>query len=363
SNLSSYSIEPQLTYTLSVGRGTFDFLAGATWQQQVREGQYLLAENFSSDAQLNNIQAAVTVLPRAFNYSKYRYQAGFARVTYNYANKYIANATFRRDGSSRFGPDRRVGNFGSIGAAWVFSEEDWFQEGLPFVNFGKLWGSFGTTGNDQIGNYGYMDSWTYASYPYGGISGLYPTRVANPEYSWERNRKIEGGLELGFWNNRLTLNVNRYFNRSDNQLITATLSPQTGFSGYTANLPGIVENRGWEFELGSVNVRSNELEWRTNANLTIARNELVAYPDLEGSGEEDRFAIGHPLDIAFGFKFDGVDPQTGLAQFQDLDGDGQVTNQLGDQYVIGTYLPKYYGGLSNNFSYRNFDLSFLFQFV
>lgn len=361
--LSSYSVEPQITYTVPLGGGTLDLLAGATWQQQIRDGQALQAEDFSSDAQLNNIDAAVSLRTRNFNYAKYRYQAGFARATYNYANKYIANATFRRDGSSRFGPDRRVGNFGSIGAAWVFSEESWFADQRSFINFGKLRGSFGVTGNDQIGNYGYLDSWSYASYPYDGVAGLYPTRVANPEYSWERNRKLEAGLELGFWENRLTVNINHYFNRSDNQLITSTLSPQTGFSGYTANLPGIVENRGWEFEVGSMNWRTDRFEWRTAANITIARNELVAYPDLEGSGEEGRFAIGHPLDIAFGFKFTGVDPQTGLAQFADLDGDDEVTNQLGDQYVMGTYLPNFFGGISNSFRYRNFDLSFLFQFV
>src|SRR5699024_10922073 len=101
-------------------------------------------------------------------------------------------------------PDKRVGNFGSVGAAWVFTEERGINEALPFVNFGKLRGSYGITGNDQIGDYGYMDSWSYSSYPYDGISGLYPTRVANPAYSWERNKKFELGLELGFINNRLT---------------------------------------------------------------------------------------------------------------------------------------------------------------
>lgn len=360
---SSYSIEPQATYTYTHGKGKLDVLAGATWQENVRDGQFLQGEDFTSDAQLHNIAAAVTIRPRSFNYSKYRYQAGFARVTYNWANTYIVNASFRRDGSSRFGPDRRVGNFGAVGAAWVFSEENLLKEGLPFLSFGKLRGSFGSTGNDQIGDYGFLDSWSYTTYPYGGISGLYPTRVANPEYSWERNRKLEGGLELGFLNNRLSLNVNYYFNRSDNQLINFTLSPQTGFPGYTANLPAIVHNKGWEFEATSVNVRNDAFEWSTSANLTLSRNKLVEYPGLEGSSQESNFAIGHPLGSVYGFKFTGVDPATGVAQFEDLDGDGQVTNQQGDMYVIGNRLPDFFGGVANTLTYRKLSLNFLLQFV
>ena len=363
SSIGSYNIEPHASYTFQLGKGTFDALVGGTWNERIRDGLSLHAEDFSSDALLNNISAAVTVRPRAANYYKYRYQAAFARLTYNYANKYIVNGTFRRDGSSRFGPDRRIGNFGSVGAAWVFTEEKGLAEALPFLSFGKLRGSFGTTGNDQIGDYGFLETWSSTTYPYGGISGFYPTRVANPAYSWESNRKLEGGLELAFLAGRLTLNVNHYFNKSDNQLIQSVLSPQTGFTGFTANLEGIVENRGWEFEVASTNFKTPDFEWTTSANLTVSRNKLVAYPGLEGSAMASKYAIGHPLDVVFGYKFTGVDPQTGIAQFADLSGDGAVKNELADMYPMGTHLPKFFGGINNSFRYKNFDLSFLVQFV
>ncbi|WP_437920639.1 SusC/RagA family TonB-linked outer membrane protein [Sphingobacterium sp. LRF_L2] len=363
SSVSSYNIEPQATYTIQLGKGTLDALAGATWHQAVRDGESLIAEDFTSDSQLDNISAAVTIRPRTFRYSKYKYQAAFARLTYNWDNRYIVNGTFRRDGSSRFGPERRVGNFGSLGAAWVLSEEDWFSSALPIVSFAKLRGSYGSTGNDQIGDYGFLDTWSYTSYPYDGVAGLYPTRVANPAYSWERNRKLEMGLETGFLQGRLTLNVNHYRNRSDNQLIEQVLSAQTGFSGFTANLPGIVENKGWEFEISSTNIKSEHFEWNTSANLTVSRNKLVAYPGLEGSGLESVYAIGQPLDIVFGYKFTGVDPETGIAQFADLNGDGEVNPELADMQVLGTRLPEFFGGINNTFRYKNFDLSFLLQFV
>ncbi len=361
---SSYSVEPQASYTLQIGKGSLNVLAGATWQQSVRDGNYFVGEGFTSDAQLDNIDLAVSLRSNGMRYSKYRYQAGFARATYNWENKYIINGTFRRDGSSRFGPDRRVGNFGSVGAAWVFSEEEFVKEGNRFLSFGKLRGSYGVTGNDQIGDYGFMDTWSPTSYPYGGLSGLYPTRVANPLYSWESTRKLEVGLELGFLQNRLTLNVNRYLNESDNQLIEQILSPQTGFSGYMANLPGVVQNRGWEFELSSVNVKRGDFEWITSANVTFSSNKLVAYPGLDADPyNKQLYAIGHPMAIVFGYKFTGVDPQTGIAQFADLSGDGELNAEWDDMYVLGSRLPKYFGGLNNSFTYGNLNLSFLFQFV
>lgn len=359
----SYTVEPQISYTYQLGKGNLDLLAGGTWQQVVNDGSFYQAEDFASDAQLDNPSAAVSLRARDIRYYKYRYNAFFGRATYNWENKYILNGAFRRDGSSRFGPNKRVGNFGSVGAAWVFSEEKGVQEALPFLTFGKLRGSYGVTGNDQIGNYGYMDTWSFTSYPYGGSSGLYPTRVDNPNYSWESTRKLEAGLELGFFANRLTVNVNSYFNKTDNLLIGQRLASQTGFTSYLANLPGVVQNRGWEFEVGSVNVKNNDFEWSTNLNLTISKNKLVAYPDLEGSPNAQYYALGHPIDIVFGYKFTGVDPQTGIAQFADLSGDGAVKAELADQYIMGTHLPKFFGGLNNSFTYKNFNLSFLLQFV
>jgi len=361
----SYSIEPQANYTLQLSKGTLDLLAGMTWQQGVNDGNYFIGEDFTLDAQLNNIDAAVSVRSNGMRYSKYRYQAGFARATYNWENKYIVNGTFRRDGSSRFGPDRRVGNFGSVGAAWVFTEESFLRDNPSFLSFGKLRGSYGVTGNDQIGDYGFMDTWSFNTYPYDGVSGLYPTRVANPLYSWETTRKLEIGLELGFLNNRLTLNVNRYLNKTDNQLITRKLSPQTGFEGYTANLPGIVQNRGWEFEVRSVNVKNNDFEWNTSANLTVSTSKLLAYPGLESFEpyEREGYAVGYPMMSVYGYKFTGVDPQTGIAQFEDVSGDGELNPELDDMYVMGTPLPKFFGGLNNSLTYKNFNLSFLLQFV
>lgn len=359
----SYNIEPQAKYSFSHSKGTLDLLVGGTWQRNVRDGRDLRAEDFTSDAQLHNISAANRLRSQNFAYTDYLYQAVFGRATYNWDNRYIVNASFRTDGSSRFGPNKRFGNFGAVGAAWVFAEEAGVKESLPFLSFGKLRGSYGTTGNDQIGNYRYMDTWGFTVNPYDNIVGLNPTRLANPDYRWERNRKLEGGLELGFLDNRLSLNVNHYFNRSDNQLILYTLSPQTGFDGYTANMPALVENSGWEFELSTVNVQTDNFEWSTSGNLTISRNKLAEYPDFENSGLTTQYMVGHPLEIVFGYKFTGVNAETGIPEFEDMDGDGTLNPTWDDQYIMGNRMPSFFGGLNNILRYKNLQLNFLLQFV
>ncbi len=361
-NLNSYIVEPQLNYHIKLGKGSLSALVGGTWQHSLREGQGVTGSGYISDLQLDNIKAATLITPRSYSYTKYRYTSVFGRLTYNWDEKYIVNGTFRRDGSSKFGPNNRFGNFGAVGAAWLFSNETFVKENLPFLSFGKLRGSFGTVGNDQIGDYQFLDSWTPTSYPYGGIGGISPSRFPNPDYSWEVNRKLEAGLDLGFFNERLLLTTNFYRNRSDNQLIGSTLSSQSGFTSYQANLPALVENKGWEFELSSINIRGKAFSWNTSFNLSLAKTKLLAYPDLKNSANAAKYVIGQPLSIVMGFDFLGINPQSGVPEFRDLNGDKAITDPA-DLIVIGNTMPEFYGGIQNSFTYKNFSFDFFFQFV
>ena len=355
-------MEPQADYTRRIGSGDLQVLAGASWQQNISEGHSLLGSGYSSDALLKNMLAANSLTPLNYNYAQYNYESVFGRINYNWNQKYILNATFRRDGSSRFGPDKRFGNFGSVGAAWIFSNEHFIQQALPFLSFGKLRGSYGTTGNDQIGDYQYLDSWSSSGYSYGSISGLSPTRLLNAAYSWEVNHKLEGAIELGFLKDRVLFTADYYNNRSGNQLLVYNLSSQTGFDSYIANLPAKVENSGWELELNTINIKGKDFVWRSSINLTIPKNKLLSYPNLEQSADAFSYVVGQSIRIVKGFHFTGVDPQTGLPTFQDVNKDGVVTD--GDDYVtIGNTFPKYYGGFQNDFSYKGFSLNIFFQFV
>src|SRR5690606_30004386 len=158
------------------------------------------------DALIEDMRSASSRTVLLDNTAMYKYGAVFGRINYNWREKYVVNITGRRDGSSRFGPGKQFANFGALGAAWVFSNEGFMSDYLSLLSFGKLRASYGSSGNDQIGDYEYLD--TFTSGPtYGGSSGLRPTRLFNPDYAWEVNKKFEAALELGFLQDRLFLGV------------------------------------------------------------------------------------------------------------------------------------------------------------
>ncbi|WP_339813086.1 TonB-dependent receptor domain-containing protein, partial [Zunongwangia profunda] len=262
-----------------------------------------------------------------------------------------------RDGSSRFGPSNRFANFGAIGMAWIFTEEPVIKNSLPFLSFGKLRGSYGTTGNDQIGDYGYLDAYEATT----GTGGLYPTGLANPNYSWEVNKKLEVGLELGFIENKLHTSLSYYQNRSSNQLVGYPLPAITGFTTVQANLPASVENRGWEIELTSQNLETTNFRWQTSFNISFPKNELVSYPDIEQSSYANTYRIGYPLNISLLYEYTGLDPETGFYTVKDVNEDGSLDYQ--DRLIIKDQNRKFYGGINNSFSFKNFSLQFLWQFV
>jgi TonB-linked SusC/RagA family outer membrane protein len=360
SSVRSFIVEPQLEYNRVAGPGKLNILLGGSWQQNILQSQYLLGSGYSSDALLKDISSATDISVRSANYAQYRYQSVFGRINYNIHRKYIVNGSFRRDGSSRFGPGKQFGNFGAVGAAWLFSQENFFN--IPAISFGKIRASYGTTGNDQIGDYQYLDSWSSAGFPYGGISGLAPSRVYNPNYSWEVNKKMEAAIDLGFLKDKLLVSAGYYNNRSSNQLVGYTLSSQAGFTEYTANLPAKVENSGVEIDINSTNINAKSFKWNTSFNLSVPKNKLLSYPDLESSSDAASYQVGESIRMIKGFHFTGIDPTTGNPTFLDVNKDGAYSED-DDYLVIGQTMPKFFGGLSNTFSYKNLTLDIFFQFV
>lgn len=360
-SINTWIIEPQLNWNKKLGNGKIDILAGATFQQNITDGQTFQASGYTSDALLENIAAASRVIPAA-NYTQYRYTAVFARANYNLNEKYILNLTARRDGSSRFGAENQFANFGAIGAAWIFSKENFFQNNLPFISFGKIRSSYGTTGNDQIQDYQYLDTYSPTQFPYQGMSGVMPNRLLNPEYAWEVNKKIEAALDLGFLNDRILFSASYYQNRSSNQLLPLLLPWITGFGGLLRNQAATVQNTGIELELNTINFNSKTFKWSTGFNLTIPRNKLVSYPDLEKSPDFNIYEIGKSLNIFKAIHFTGVNPQTGVYEFEDVNGDGEIAPPQ-DNTSLKSISQEFYGALLNKAEYKNFQLDVFFQFV
>ncbi|MBS1500587.1 MAG: SusC/RagA family TonB-linked outer membrane protein [Bacteroidetes bacterium] len=362
-NTQSWIIEPQLAYKRAVSKGVLSVLAGMTINQIRTTDQALLAQGFSSDLLLRNITAATTLTGNDIN-SIYKYNAVFGRLDYNWQDKYLLNLTGRRDGSSRFGPANRFHDFWDVGAAWIFSEEGWIKNNLPWLSLGKFRGSYGTTGNDQVGDYSYLDLYqnTTAQIPYQGTSGLVPTQLYTPNLQWELTRKLEGGIELGFLMDRILLNVSYYRNRSSNELLPYQLPSITGFISITKNLDALVENQGWEWELSTVNLRTDKFRWSTSINFSVNSNLLLSAANSAGAYYQK--LVGHALNGAFVYHFLGVNPITGLAEFASSQGGETTTpNSATDMNTYINLQPAFYGGFQNSVSYKMFQLDFLFQFV
>lgn len=360
---SSWSAEPQVEYRKYIWKGELSFLAGGTFQEIVNNSNVTAVSGFSSDALMESMAAADNVDAIRNTHTVYRYQAIFGRANYNIQNKYIVNITGRRDGSSRFGTGQRYANFGAVGAAWIFTEEDWFKSALPILSYGKLRGSYGITGNDQIGDYQYLDAWGTIGAgdgTYQGNTALFPLNLFNPTYGWEENRKLEAAVELGFWQERLMLNVDYFRNRSDNQLVIYRLPYQTGFANITNNLPALVENRGWEIQVNGDVWKGKSFQWNSAFNITIPKNTLLNFPDLESSAYASSYIIGESLNLLYNYRSVGVDPETGLYHFLDVDEDGSLSSN--DWLVNGTLDPRYYGGFRNTFHFKGFGLDVFFDY-
>lgn len=357
----SWIIEPQLNWERIIGRGKLSALVGTTFQSL--EGNQLVqyARGFTSNSLIYDLSSASTITTNFSEESVYKYQAFFGRINYNWQEKYIVNLTGRRDGSSRFGPGKQFANFGALGAAWIFSREN-FLVNNGILSFGKLRASYGITGNDQIGDYQYLDTYASSGVNYGGVIGLQPARLFNPDFGWETNKKLEIALEAGFFKDRIFLTAAWYNNRSSNQLTGISLPATTGFTSIQSNFDATIQNSGVEFTLRTVNIQKKNLSWTSNFNVTAARNSLIEFPDLETSTYANRYVIGEPLNIQKVYHFTGVDPQTGVYTYKDVNGDG-IISSIEDKKTIQNFDPKYYGGLQNQVTYKNWQLDFLFQFV
>jgi TonB-dependent starch-binding outer membrane protein SusC len=363
-DIKTWIAEPQAEFAKKIGKGNLNILAGFTFQQNNGQSQFLYLNGFSDDALLANPAAASQVRFISSNFDQYKYAAFFSRIGYNWEEKYLVNLTARRDGSSRFGPGKQFANFGAGGIAWIFSKESFMKRILPTVSFGKLRFSYGTSGNDQIGDYQYLSAYSPTRYIYGGVTGLLPTNLFNPDYSWEISKKMEIGLETGFWKDHVLFSLSYYRNRSSDQLVGKPLPAITGFSTIESNFPATVQNSGWEFTLNTINVKGQKFSWKTTLTLTIPQNKLISFPGIANTSYADIYTVGQPLNIFKGFAFAGVDAQTGVDQFFDSKGKMTTSPNYPDDFI---YTKKtgvnFYGGFENSFQFKNWKLNIFIQYV
>ena len=375
----NWIVEPQLEYNNVLGPGRLNVLLGGTVQKTSSEAFRIDGSGFTSDDLLSAI-ANAPVLTSSNIEGQYAYAGVFARINYNFRDKYILNLNGRRDGSSRFGPGNQFGNFGSLGAAWIASEENWLRDALPsLISLVKFRGSFGLTGSDAVNDYQFLSQWgsvdpnnpnARPQRPYDGVNTLVPLNAGNPNFHWQVNKKSELALDLGFWHDRINFGAAYYQNVTDNQLISMAIPYLTGFNLVTANSPAKVQNSGYEFQVSANLIDKPDFSWNMNVNLSLNRNKLLDYPDLEHSAYADQYRIGASLNIAHLYQYTGVDPLTGQYTFVDYNADGVVhsVNNVypgtggDDRYVEMDMNPKYVGGIFNSIRYKSVSLTMQFDF-
>jgi TonB-linked SusC/RagA family outer membrane protein len=371
-NLRTWTVEPNINYAIQIGKsGHLSTTVGATLQDQLDYNNSVVGNNFLSDDLLYNPtfapQANVAALYRQ---TPKRYLGFFGIVNYNWADKYIINIGARYDGSTKFGSENQMGLFGSVGAAWILSQENWFKDNISsgFISNAKIRGSYGTVGGDGIGNYLYLATFQNAT-PYQGSVGLKPDALANPALQWEKNQKAEIALSLEFLNGRIGIEGSYYKNKTSNQLVAQPLSAVTGFSTINLNSPAILKNWGYELEMNTVNIKSKSFRWSSTFNLTIPRSILAAYPSNQVLSNAN-YEVGRPITTIKLFKYTGVNPQTGNYNFEKNGVAGEYLpfisvglDNVKDKTEFVDLAPKFFGGMQNTFSYKKFSLSAFITFT
>lgn len=284
-----------------------------------------------------------------------------ARSSYTYDRRYSITGNYRRDGNSRFGKDVRWAKFFSAGAAWNISNESFWRSKV--IDFAKIKLSYGTNGNSRIGNrakglYDFRDDFSYNGKP-----GAVLTQGENQVFSWEKTYMFNSGVDLSFYN-RIALGVEVYQNTTKNLIDDVEVSRTSGQRRIYRNL-GEIRNRGIEISLSTTNIKAKHFEWQTRFNVSRNRNKVMKlYNNLDQiSGTEIR-RVGEDVKSLYLVRWAGVDPIDGMPRWYDSKGNiTRVLNQTQDRVIIGSGTPDFYGGISNNITYRNFTLSALINFT
>jgi TonB-linked SusC/RagA family outer membrane protein len=329
--------------------------------------EYDLSSNGTGVPLVTSLVLPVTSSPKQASAggSDYAFSSGFSNLQFNYKNKYSLSGSFRRDGSSRFGSNQQYGNFWSVGGAWNLDRED-FLVGSKVISTLKLRASYGINGNAGIGNY----TWR-PTYGFGGVGTDYnqnigsgPTNVGNPNLTWEQNKPLDIGLELGVIRNRFNLEFDYYDRKTSHLLENVPLSLTSGFGSYTANI-GAMENKGFEITLNLTPVLTRDFRWDVNFNIALNKNKVTSLDQgadiINGT---NIIRVGQDVQSVYTFIYAGVDPASGSAQWYT---DGTKKTKTTDvtqvqNAIVGTSSPKGFGGLTTTLTYKNLSLSGQFNF-
>jgi TonB-linked SusC/RagA family outer membrane protein len=375
----NYNADMLLTYAKTIRDHSFDAMLGYTAQEETLKEMYGTGSKFPND-EIQIFQNAEIFSLTSAEYA-WSLLAYFARLSYNYKDKYLLSASFRREGSSRFGANNRWGNFPSVSLGWKLSEEE-FMPKTNWLSSLKLRGSYGVTGNNSIGNYSSLSGLNSANYIIGGSlsPGIVLGSFANSQLGWERSNSLDLGLDLSLFKNKLIFTFEYYNKITDNMLLQKEIPIITGFSNTYTNV-GKIKNRGVEMALDYKTKVTQDFNFRGNFNISFNRNEV-----LEIMGENDyledlnfynyyyRSVVGQPIGMFYGYKCLGIfnsdeeianSPKQegavpGVYKYLDTNNDGEITYDSKDMVKIGNPHPKFIWAFTLAGDYKNFDFNILF---
>lgn len=314
--------------------------------------------------QFTSLNNAATPASVGEFFSGFRRNGFFGKLNYGFDRKYLFAFTLRRDGSSRFGSDNQYGTFWGISGAWNIDQEN-FLKNSNVINSLKLRASYGSTGNDQIGNFDALGLYGGGGI-YNGGSGISYSQLANPNLKWERNITTNLGLDFGLFDNRVTGSLEVYNKETKDLLISQPIQISTGFSSITSNVGRLV-NKGIELTLGGDLIKAKKpgaFNWNVAFTFAYNKNEVKElYGGLKILPGDNSVQVGQPLGVLFTQQFAGVNPSTGRPMWYDTLGNLTYQVLAKDRKIIGPQnTPLYQGGLRNSLTYKNFTFDFFFQY-
>ena len=380
-NIFSYTIENILTFDKTIGEHALNLVGLFSTQSNSTESSSLSAQGIPiTRSTFYALGTAETITGIDSDLTEWGLLSYMGRVNYKFRDKYLLTASGRADGSSRLAKGNKWAFFPAASLAWIISEENFMN--IPSLSFLKLRAGYGSVGNTAIDPYQTQGGLARTAYLFGDDSayGYKQSGISNPELSWEISRTLNLGIDFGFWDNKISGNIEIYDTKTSDLLLERLLPSSSGFESVIENV-GATRNRGWELTL-SANIINNPsgLKWDVDMNIFSNKEEIV---ELFNGTEDDvgnEWFIGHPVDSFYDYVFDGIwqtDEATEAAEYgqepgqikiKDVNGrdeDGELTKQpdgeinTDDRAILGSTVPDWTGGLTNRIMYKGFDFSML----
>lgn len=388
-NLLNVLNENILSYNKQIDKHFVDVIAGYTYQNEVN--RLNLAETrgiTAANVDQATLQGGPDIQTPQSGRIEWTLASILGRVNYIYDDRYLATVTFRRDGSSRFGSENKWANFPSVALGWRLSNEGFFKNSgiTDVINNVKLRGSWGLTGNSEIPVFNSLANLNEFNYVLGGnlVLGLADARLENSDLKWESTTMTNIGLDVSFFNSRMNLTLDYFYNQTEDLLLNVSLPSSLGFNSILKN-SGSLENKGFEVGLDGYVIDNEDFKWNVAGNFSILRNELTdlgsstPFFSNSPSGHLGIFGswveAGNPIGVWRGFDYIGIfqtqaeidsnpsrsGDQPGYPQYRDVNGDGEITPD--DYIIIGDPNPGFTWGLNSTITYKNFDMSIFFRGV